>query len=255
MLEKHYLSVNIKSYIERFNCPRSLKDVRPILDKFWNDGPGPRGTLDHDIKTFLELDNEKIGNLEGQIKLTQIPLDVLTAMKTHALELKRTIPGWVCPTHATFKTTVKVRGVNYNREKNHERGHTIFFKPLNPSFDKPIPGVIVEVFAVFLRLDPDSADVLKDFIAVERFQPNDIGTDDPFGDYPDFGCSLWSSKRKGLEIIPSTNIVSHAIFCPWDSGRIAIKCLDRVSIFTGRFVRVLTTCTEQKMTAEIYPAE
>ena len=230
MLENHYLSINVRAFLERSTCPASLKDVRPILEEIWDNGPETRGNLNHDIKLFLGLDDEaveeSVGDERQLKKLINIPPDILEVLDKKEEQLKKIIPGWSRPLQAVFESNITVRGDQYNRERDHDKGYTAFIRPVETEL--PTPAVIVEIFSVFYRKLSGSRYTKLEFVVFEELHTYN-GTDDPFKEFPDFGCRLWSSERKNPDISLAANVQSHAIFCTWKPEVFAIKSLARVS--------------------------
>jgi len=73
-------------------------------------------------------------------------------------------------------------------------------------------------------------------LAVQRYNPNGSGLEDPFQRFEDFGAHLWSSSVSKVEILLPSNEFCHGIVCPWDGvdgpGLLVMRPLNRVSQFT-----------------------
>lgn len=113
-----------------------------------------------------------------------------------------------------------IQGLRFANSSATKRNSLVFFLP---SEDGPlIPGVIRQIFSVSRRKTKQEY-----LLAIHRYLP--ATTEDPFGEFIDFGAGIWSKAlAKEVEIVPAHRTIGHAIQRGWDANHFVMKSLHRV---------------------------
>jgi hypothetical protein len=213
MMTSFCAACNLRSLMQRPGCPEVLKRCMKIVEE--NLGQDVRGTLMSDIHT---LQGDLNDHLPACKKLVTLDDDVHLAL-TSLPQSEESIPGKYVYNHASCN----IGGLEYATEMASESNASSFFQ--SAGSQETVAGVIRQIFSL-----PKPASGLDVFIAVHRYLPRHNLQHDPFEPYPDFGASVWSRQtHERVEIIRTTQVISHAWRREWDKDNNVLKIMNKVN--------------------------
>ena len=229
MLESFCAAANIKAFLKRDDCPRVLQNCAPIVEACY--GGDQRGTLMTDIRTLgnamldsagiehKDIDWKKVVQIDNSLFVTLVAAEDGRTVQIQVQDWRRTR----C---ALQHDRCTIRGTIYSASTSNERNSIVFFQEAAGS--PFVPGIICRIFALVAR--QENEDVQQTFLAIRRYLPSPISTDNPFRQYPDFGASIWSKTcDENIAIITVSHRICHAARLEWNSSCYVFKALEKVS--------------------------
>lgn len=123
------------------------------------------------------------------------------------------------PRKATFRSTVNLNGLNFSSSTIHTGNSLVIFR----SDNQLIPGCIQRIF-----LQRKST-----YIVLRRYLKMPSSFVDPYAPFPALRAGVWRAKMAPIEVIPSTEVVSHFAAYPviFDGVHtVVVLSLDRVNL-------------------------
>lgn len=244
LLEAFCAAANIKAFLKRDDCPKVLKDCESIVEACY--GGNQRGTLMTDIRTLghamLDVTPETSLDPVDLKKATALEDELYDILQAKQASLLDDVPGWTLSSHAIQHDRYIIRGAQYSTSNTTERNSVVFFDrlPRGPF----VPGIIRRIFTTTGYRNGIERQFL--FLAIQRYALLDNPGEDPFVAYPDFGANLWSKVLvEGLDVVPASNRICHAIRMEWNTSSYALKPLAMVSNCT--FAKAMNSLTRNLM--------
>src|SRR5262245_2994772 len=213
MMGTYCAASNLRGFLRQPECPDALKGCGPILEKCFHDDS--RGTLRSETRSAMETGALPVEISSKMQKVVEISPEIRLALDAHLAP-----EGRHGGSHIVVHARCKIQGLQYSTRHATRRDSIIYFRPCKG--EECVPGVIREIFTL-----PDNHDEV--FLAVHRYLPWSGGLD-PFMKWPDFGPNhWWKNEKEVVEVVKSSQDISHAIQREWGPDTYVMKNMSRVS--------------------------
>ena len=212
-------SANLRALLFKSGCPEVIQHSKVFFDRLLN--PQVRDSLvagthalsatNHhaDIDSFEDLD-------EDEQTARPIPAEVHDAINSKNLNL---------PSRAILQTYIDIHGLKFAVASKHPGNSSIMISSEGHS---PQPAQLVYILKFNTPKTPST------YLAVRRYEAANVSYD-PFSEYPVLGAKLWDSHLADVEIIKTSQVLSHFACLPVRLGKHtfnAVISLSRVCLFT-----------------------
>ena len=209
-------SANLRALLLKSGCPEVIRHSKVFFDKLLD--PQVRGSLVTDIHTLSPVEETGLDSLEDLDEQTArpIPAEIRNAINSVNLTV---------PSRATLETYITIHGLKFAIASKHPGNSCAM---VSSGSGSPQPAQIVYI------LKFDTLGMPLTYLAVRRYKHANIAYD-PFSKYPALQTKLWDSYLADVEIIRTSQVLSHFACLPVRLGNRsfnAVISLSRVCSFT-----------------------
>jgi hypothetical protein len=209
-------SAHLRAILLKSGCPEVIQHSKVFFDKLLD--PQVRGSLVTDIHTLSPVEEAGIHNFEDldEQAARPIPTEIRDAIKSMNLTV---------PSRATLQTYITIRGLKFAIASKHP-GNSCAMVSIEGG--TPQPAQIVYILEFNIPETPST------YLAVRRYKAANIEYD-PFSKYPVLQAKLWDARLADVEIVRTSQVLSHFACLPVQLGKCsfnAVVSLSRVRSFT-----------------------
>lgn len=216
MARAYTRSANLRALLFKSGCPEVIQHSKTFFDKLLD--PQVQGSLVTDIHMLSAV--EKTGSFSSDDLDEQtarpIPAEIHDAINSANL---------IVPSRAILQTYITILGLKFAIASKHPGNSCAMVSSEGGS---PRPAQIVYI------LKFNTPETLSTYLAIRYYKPANIAYD-PFSKYPVLRAKLWDSRLADIEIIRTSQVLSHFACLPVRLGNCsfnAVISLSRVCPFT-----------------------
>jgi len=210
MARAYNRSANLHALLLKSGCPEVIQHSKVFFNKLLE--PQVRGSLAADTHMLSAVDENVIDSFEDLDERTAspIPAEIHDAINSVNLTV---------PSRAILQTYITVHGLKFAIASKHPGNSCAMVSSEGGS---PQPAQIVYI------LKFDTPENLSTYLAVRRYKPANIAYD-PFSKYPVLQTKLWDSRLADVEIVKSSQIISHFACLPVRLGNHSFNAIISLS--------------------------
>ena len=196
-------------------CPEVIHHSRLIFKKLLS--PQIRDSLVMDMHTIPmvnDAENDVFDDNLDEGTARPVPTEIRNALNHTNLNV---------PSRVIFQTSITINGLRYAIASKHPGNSCVML--LSAGGGSPQPAQLNYILEFRTSKNP------LIYLAVRRYKPSHI-KDDPFAKYPVLCAKLWDSHLADVEIITTSQVLSHFACLPIQMQRrslVAVLSLSRVS--------------------------
>lgn len=195
-------------------CPDAIRHCESIFRKLVD--PQLRDSLQTDIQTLAAVveDETEAQHLAATKTMHSIPQEVCLAFQRSRID---------SPSSGHFVSNILIHGLMFSTFSKHRGNACVLIRTADDR--ATIPAEIAHIIEV------STGELSKTYVAVRRHKPA-ILHHDPFSRYPALRAQLWETRLSDLEVVMSSQILSHCARLPIKMGQdeyFAVLSLSRAS--------------------------
>ena len=183
-------STNLRALLFKSGCPEVIQHSEVFFNRLLN--PQVQDSLVTDIHALSATDDAGFDSFEDLDEQTSrpIPAEVHDAINSKNLNL---------PSRTVLQTHITIRGLKFAVASKHPGNSSIM---VSSEGGGPQPAQLIYI------LEFNTPETSSTYLAVRRYKAANVEYD-PFSKYPVLGAKLWDSRLADVEIIKTSQVLSH----------------------------------------------